>query len=288
MSALTDFDLDDTGKIDLNGIYDRPDPRDYYQTIHSLDYRIPAAAEPVFRAVIATMRAVRGRRQVKVLDIGCSYGTNAAILKYGCDLSDLFTLYDASAAGSASVKDLLSRDRAFFARRADDDDLTVVGLDTAERALRYACDTGLMSEAIAADLEARPPSREDAASLADIELVISTGAIGYVGETTFEHVIERVKSAPWFALFALRMFPIDAIADVLKRSGHTVFRLVGQTFRQRRFADRREKDEVLANLARLRIDPTGHESEGWYHAEFYFAHPAGEAVPAPISRLVRI
>jgi len=288
MSALTNFDLDDTGKIDLNGIYDQPDPRDYYQTIEQLDYRIPAAAEPVFRAVIATMRAVRKVQQLTVLDVGCSYGVNAAILKFGCDLSDLFALYSAGATASASRRDLLSRDRAFFGKRPDDRDLTVIGLDTAEKAVSYACGAGVLDEAIAADLERRAPSAEEAAPLTDIDLVISTGAIGYVGAPTFRRILDEVRAAPWFALFALRMFPIDAIASVLKHHGFAVFRLAGQTFRQRRFASRQERDEVLANLAALGIDPTGRESEGWYHAEFYFAHLADTAVPAPISRLVRI
>ena len=41
MSALTTFDLGDTGKIDLTQIYNQPDPRSYYQTLGQLDYRIP-------------------------------------------------------------------------------------------------------------------------------------------------------------------------------------------------------------------------------------------------------
>ncbi len=84
------------------------------------------------------------------------------------------------------------------------------------------------------------------------------------------------------------MFPIDAIAEALKYAGYAVYRLIGQTFRQRRFASREEESEVLANLAQLGIDPAGRESEGWYHAEFYFARPAAEAVADPIARLVEV
>jgi len=286
-AALTDFDLDETGKIDLNGIYDQPDPRDYYQTIHRLDYRIPAAAEPVFRAVIATMRAVRRVQRLTVLDVGCSYGVNAAILKYGCDLSDLFALYDPDT-DPGSRRAVLSRDQAFFGRRTADDDLTVVGLDTAGRALSYARESGLLSATIATDLEARPPTEDEAATLTGVDLILSTGAIGYVGAPTFEHILRQCRTKPWLALFALRMFPIDDIAGVLKRRGYAVFRLAGQTFRQRRFAGADEARKVRDNLADLGIDPTGRESEGWYHADFYFAHPSDETVPAPISRLVQI
>ncbi len=288
MSAQTDFDLDNTGKIDLSGIYDRPDPRGYYQTLANLDYRIPAAAEPIFRAVIAAQRAARARRQLTALDVGCSYGVNAAILKHGCDLSDLFNYYGTRSTAALSRRELLARDRTFFTTRVGDADLRVVGLDAAENAVAYACAAGVMDAAIVADLEAQAPSEPEAGLISDVDLVISTGAIGYVGARTFAHIFDQAASRPWFALFALRMFPVDAIAEVLKCAGYEVFRLVGQTFRQRRFASREEAAEVLTNLAELGIDPAGHESEGWYHAGFYFARPAAEPIPDPIARLVAI
>ncbi len=288
MSVQSDFELDDTGKIDLSGIYDRPDPHDYYQTLATLDYRVPAAAEPVLRAVIAAERAERKRRELTVLDIGCSYGVNAAILKHGCDLADLTAFYSARTTASLPRRELLSRDRDFFTKRLSDPDLRVVGLDTAENAVAYACAAGVMDAGIVADLEVQPPSEPEAELITDIDLAISTGAIGYVGAPTFAHILDHAGRAPWFALFALRMFPINAIADVLKDAGYEVFRLTGQTFRQRRFASRKEASEVLANLAQLGIDPAGRESEGWYHAEFYFARPASETVTPPIARLVRI
>jgi SAM-dependent methyltransferase len=288
MSVQSDFELDDTGKIDLSGIYDRPDPHDYYQTLATLDYRVPAAAEPVLRAVIAAERAERKRRELTVLDIGCSYGVNAAILKHGCDLADLTAFYSARTTASLPRRELLSRDRDFFTKRLSDPDLRVVGLDTAENAVAYACAAGVMDAGIVADLEVQPPAEPEAELITDIDLAISTGAIGYVGAPTFAHILDHAGRAPWFALFALRMFPINAIADVLKDAGYEVFRLTGQTFRQRRFASRKEASEVLANLAQLGIDPAGRESEGWYHAEFYFARPASETVTPPIARLVRI
>jgi hypothetical protein len=84
------------------------------------------------------------------------------------------------------------------------------------------------------------------------------------------------------------MFPVDAIAATLASRGYAVFRLAGRTFKQRRFAGRTEFNEVLANLDTLGIDPARLETEGWYHAEFYFARPEGEAAPPPISDLVRM
>ena len=285
MSALTDFDLDETGKIDLTEIYDRPDPRDYYQTLSALDYRIPAEGEPIFRQVIEAERSVRAKRRLKLLDVGCSYGVNAAILKHERALPDLFRAYSAAAAAALSRRELLSRDRASYRGNAE---LTVIGLDPATRAVGYARDAGILDGYLTRDLENEPPTADEQALLADVDLVISTGAIGYVGAPTFAHILDAAGNRPWLALFALRMFSFDAIAEVLKTHGYAVFKQAGRTFRQRHFADDKERAEVFANLDALGIDPEGRESNGWYHAEFFFARPADEPAPAPLPGLMRL
>ncbi len=287
MSALTDFDLDDTGKIDLNNIYDQPDPRSYYQTIFNLDYRIPAEAEPVFQRVIETLRKNRDGASLTILDVGSSYGVNAALLKHNRVLSDLYDFYGPSSTAGLSRRDLISRDRAFFDACDADSGVRFVGLDVAGNAVGYARDAGIIDAGIVADLETGSPSEGDRALLTDVDLVISTGAIGYVGAPTFERILDCARSEPWFAVFALRMFPIDEIAAVLRAHGYAVFRLAGRTFRQRRFAGREEAAEVFANLGDLGLDPAGLESGGWYHAEFFFAWPASSR-PAPLPGLVRI
>ncbi len=285
MSALTDFDHDETGKIDLTAIYDRPDPRDYYQTLVNLDYRIPAEAAPVFRQVIASERSVRRRRPLKLLDVGCSYGVNAALLKHDRTLPELFRAYGATATAALSRRELLARDRAGYRPNPE---LTVIGLDPAERAVGYAREAGILDGYLTRDLESEAPTAEERTLLADVDLVISTGAIGYVGAPTFSRILDAAGRRPWLALFALRMFSFDAIAALLKARGYAVFKLAGRTFHQRHFADGRERAEVFANLDGLGLDPAGYESDGWYHAEFFFAHPAGEDVPPPLPGLVRL
>ena len=285
MSALTDFDLDDTGKIDLSEIYDRPDPRDYYQTLVNLDYRIPAEGAPIFRQVIKIERSARRQRHLKLLDVGCSYGVNAAILKCERTLVDLYRDYGVSTAGAMSRRELIARDRASLRPQ---EELTVIGLDPAVHAVGYAREAGILDAYLTRDLENEKPTSAEQALLSDVDLVISTGAIGYVGVPTFVHILEASEKKPWFALFALRMFSFDAIGEALKERGYAVYKLAGRTFRQRHFADDKEREEVFANLAALGIDPGPCENDGWYHAEFFFAHPADEDVPAPLPGLVRL
>ncbi len=286
MTVLKTFDLDDDGKIDLSAIYDRPDPRSYYQTLIRLDYRIPEAARSIFSRLIRAMRGVRGQEIMTVLDVGSSYGVNAAILKHGYGLSELFNLYSLAATAGVTREKLIERDRSLF-QGDDDADLEMIGLDTAKAAIDYACAANILDFGIVADLESRPPSDREASRLAATELVISTGAIGYVGAPTFQHILDSVQRPPWIGLFALRMFPIADIAGVLKGRGYALFHLRGQTFRQRRFAGADERTEVLARLASLGIDPTGRELEGWYHAEFFLALPEDEAAEPPFANLFR-
>ncbi|KAB2868362.1 MAG: class I SAM-dependent methyltransferase [Bauldia sp.] len=279
MSALTTFDLGDTGKIDLTQIYNQPDPRSYYQTLGQLDYRIPAEAAPVFRRVIRARRTLRQQRRMTVLDVGSSYGVNAAILKHGYGLGDLFRLYGRDETRNLSRHALIRRDQRLFHARVVDRNLVTIGLDSAARAVGYADQADILDAGLAANLEKRPPTLGEARRLAEVDLVISTGAIGYVGAPTFNRILERARRAPWFALFALRMFPVGRIAAALRKSGYSVYKLRSRTFRQRRFAGPDEAGEVLARLDGLGIDPTGREAAGWYHAEFYFAQPIREPAP---------
>ena len=285
MASATRFDLDKTGKINLNTIYDRPDPCSYYQTLSNLDYQIPAVAEENFRAAIDGRRRSRETSQIVLLDVGSSYGVNAALLRHGVGLSDLFSLYSREKTKELSRSQLVTRDRKLFARMRTDRDMKVVGLDVAGEALDYAEEVGIIDAGLAVNLERMPPRVEDKELLADIDLVISTGAIGYVGVPTFSHILDSAKNSPWLVLFALRMFPMDEIATMLHSRGYIVYRQQGRTYRQRRFAGADERQEVLSRLAAMRIDPTGLEAEGWYHAELYFAWREGEAGPPPIDGL---
>jgi len=282
------FEFDDSGKIDLNFIYNEPSPIAYYSTLSRLDYRIPAVAEPLFRTVITALRRSRGKRDVTLLDVGSSYGVNSALLRSRLDLSDLNDAYGRRRTAGLDRKGLIARDRRMLAEAREDKALSVVALDTADKAIAYAEAAGYAEAGITTDLESLDPEPTDARLLSEVDLVISTGAIGYVGEATFSRILNCCRQPPWFALFALRMFPFDEIAATLKAHGQQPYRLAGRTFQQRRFANEEEEEHVLDRLAALDIDPVGKEAEGWYHAQFFFSRPAEEDGPLPLPGLVAI
>ncbi len=85
--------FDSAGKVSLDHIYTQPDPRTYFGSLRGLDYRIPELAKPYFARLIAELGADSPARGVTVVDIGCGYGVNAALLRCDCTMDDLYEHY---------------------------------------------------------------------------------------------------------------------------------------------------------------------------------------------------
>ncbi|TDE38693.1 class I SAM-dependent methyltransferase [Actinomadura sp. 6K520] len=265
--------VDTTGKISLDHIYTSPDPRAYFSTLRELDYDIPELAKPHFRRFIAEYRQASGVPRPTVLDIGCSYGINAALVKYGATMGELYDRYGGRDAHRHTRATLLARDRELIRSHEPADDLRFLGLDASEEALSYALEAGFLDGAVHADLENGDPTDEQRAQLAGTDLVISTGCLGYVTERTISRIVEAQDGhRPWMAHFVLRMFPFDPIADTLAAAGYETVRHDG-LFRQRRFATPRERSLVLDRLAAAGVDPAGLETGGWFYAQLYISKP---------------
>lgn len=118
----------------------------------------------------------------------------------------------------------------------------MIGLDQAESAITFAEEAGLLDNGLAVNLEAStlPGSAED--DLASIDLVTSTGCIGYVTEKSFDRLLPAVSQgrAPWVGNFVLRLSPFDPIEAALKDWGYVTEKLEGRTFVQRRFVSTEE------------------------------------------------
>jgi carnitine O-acetyltransferase len=248
---------------------------------------IPQLAKPVFDEVIAACRRMRGRGRLKLIDVGCSYGVNAALLKHRMDMARLYGLYTDRSAEGLARDGLTARDRALFAEDSAAPTLEVVGLDSAERAVGYALETGILDNGVAADLEANEPEADERDALSGADLVISTGCIGYVGTPTFAHILDANRATrPWLAHFVLRMFSFEPLRELFKARGYLTEKAQGRLFRQRRFASEAEQTEVLGRLEERGIDAMGRESKGWLYAEFFLSRPAEEARRLPLAEIV--
>ena len=287
MSGDTVFEEINEAKASMDHIYDKPDPRAYFRELKKCSYAIPGAAKPIFQVLISHLQGKQDEA-IRILDIGCSYGVNAALLKYDLSMADLYEHWSQESLQQASPTDVIDDDKEFFANIDEAAEIEMIGLDQAESAIEFAEKVGLLDEGLALSLETEPLPEPAKENLAGVDMVMSTGCVGYVTEKTFDRLLPVItkNGAPWMAHFVLRMFPFDAIEDALRNWGYKTEKLQDRTFVQRQFTSDEEQEQVLEQLREQRIDPTGLETEGNLLAEFYLSRPVKEADKAPLERLL--
>ncbi len=287
MGPEAEFSELNEAKVNMNHIYNQPDPRAYFNELNKLDYEIPGGAKPVFQKLIDHIQRDR-RDPVHVLDLGASYGVNAALLKHDLSMSELYKHWGQEKLQDVAHEDVVESDREFFANLDEPNDIEVIGLDTAQNAVAFAEEVGLLDEGLAINLETEPLPAPMKQELAPIDLVTSTGCVGYVTEKTFDRLLPAVTQgrSPWIANFVLRMFPFKTIEDTLNDWGYVTEKLENETFIQRRFASPDEKEHVLEQLRDQNIDPQGKEADGCLLAEFYLSRPVEDAAKTSIEDLL--
>ncbi|MEN3359317.1 MAG: carnitine O-acetyltransferase [Mycobacteriales bacterium] len=268
--------FDGTGKASFDHIYTQPDPRPYFRTLRALDYCIPQLAKPYFAGLVEEYRrALPAPGPVTVLDIGCSYGVNAALLRCDVSMAELYSRYCDEPTGEHSRAALVARDRQLARSRRSATPARFVGLDVAGPALAYALDAGFLDDAVHADLERREPTGGQRRQLAGTDLVISTGCFGYITGKTIARVLTAVGDRrPWMAHFVLRMFSFAPVAEELAELGYETVALE-RPFRQRRFASAEERSAVLDALSATGVDTRGLEAGGWLYAQLHLSRPRG-------------
>ena len=274
-------------KTNFDDIYGRDDPRGYFSVLGSLDYVIPDVAAPVIRQLLQA-RKVRYDTAPTVLDVGCSYGINAAVHRYPLSFRRLRRRYANADMAALSSDDLARLDRSYYGSWPETGLARFIGLDVSGPAVRYAVAVGLLEEGVVANLESGPPAPRDAQRLQRADVILSTGCVGYVTERTFRGVLDAMQRPPWVISFVLRMFSYEGISAELARHGLVTERLAGATFVQRRFSDLEEFNNCLAALETQGIDTSGLESEGRFQAELFVSRPKEDALSAPLGRIVTV
>ncbi len=274
-------------KANFDDIYHRDDPRGYFSVLGSLDYMIPDVAAPVIRQILQA-RKRRYDTAPTVLDVGCSYGINAAVHRYPLSFRRLRRRYANADMAALSSDDLARLDRSYYSSWPETGVARFIGLDVSAPAVRYAVAVGLLDEAVVANLETGAPGPRDAGRLRRADVVLSTGCVGYVTERTFRSILGTMDRPPWVISFVLRMFPYDAISAELARHGLITERLVGTTFVQRRFRDVEEFTSCLATLEGLGIETGGLESDGRFQAQLFVSRPKEDVLAAPLGQIVTV
>lgn len=274
-------------KAIFDDIYVRPDPRSYYQVLGELDYMIPDVAEPIIRQLLDA-RANLHRQKNVVIDVGCSYGINAAIQRFPVSFRYLQQRYAGREMMEMPSEELIKLDRAFYSSWPELRSTEFIGLDAAAAAIGYANRTGLHVNGVAADLEAGDLKAADAAIIAPANVVLSTGSIGYVTHRTYEKVLDALQVQPWVISFVLRMFPYEEFISAFAARGMVTEKLPGSTFVQRRFCNEEEFKRSLKTLESRGIDPTGCETDGLFRAELFVSRPKSDVEALPLESIVTV
>lgn len=274
-------------KAVFDDIYTMEDPRSYFSVLGELDYMIPDVAEPIIRQILSAKTSISGDKST-VLDVGCSYGINAAVHRFPLTFAGLRHRYARRELKAVDPGEMVRLDRNFYASWPDVGLARFIGLDASAPAISYATQVGLLDHGIVADLERETLSAEDARAVRSADVILSTGCIGYVTEKTFCRVLDALDSRPWIISFVLRMFPFHSFAAAFAKRGLVTERLTGATFIQRRFRDADEFENSLATLGAIGLDATGLESEGLFHADLMLSRPEADAKAAPLEDIVTV
>jgi hypothetical protein len=113
---MPDKDAPGQAKARFDDIHDSRDPRAYFRTLGALDYEIPQLAQPAVQSVMTALpdRAGQAPAPLRVLDVCCSYGVNAALLRTDVTLAELFDRYSSEALAKLTPTEVAEQDAHFF------------------------------------------------------------------------------------------------------------------------------------------------------------------------------
>ena len=271
-------------KADFGAIYDQPDPRPYFTTLEPYDYVIPQHGADVY-AQLLKLLTTGAEQPPKVLDVCCSYGVVPMLLKTALDMRELYKHYGDPATAALSTEEVAEVDRRLLLEHLQPGAPYVIGLDVAKNAVDYAVATGSLDAGATENLETDDPSGRLATLLSEVDLITTTGGVGYVTDLTFDRLLKAAPDSVWVAAFCLRTYDYGPIAEALGARGLRTER-AARTFPQRRFTGPEEKRWAVSEARSRGYDPADKEAGGYYHAGFYLSRPAEEVSRRPLEQLL--
>ena len=272
------YDSANEAKADFDGVYTAPTPHAYIASMAKNGYEIGEQARPYCLAAAELLKEhTEDAWPAQMLDIGCSYGMASAFVKYGCSFDEMVAFFSTRA--PEDFHGACEAMRAWINVTPRPYDVRCVGLDSSKPAIRFAMRAGLLDGGIARDFENSDitPNAEECSWLRSCNLLISTGAIGYVTDRTMAHVVRHAgkdhpsKFGPLAVLTILRMFDATPIRDVFENDGFRFEKVPGIMLPQRRFTDENERKAVLKILHDKRVDTSAWEDRGKQFAELFIA-----------------
>jgi hypothetical protein len=271
-------------KANFDDVYTASTPVPYMVAMRTVGYKIPQMARPVFEQLIHRLEQIRGRK-LRVLDIGSSYGVNATLLRYDLDLDQLYDHYSRHAEAAHDAEKVRRVDRAHLEAIPSRVDASFIGIDASANAINYALEAGLLDEGHVLDLDRADTDSGDLPKL-DVDLIISTGTVGYIGPRAFDVLLDLCSDIGrlWIATFALRLFDFAPFATVLAARG-LVTEAHAEVFVQRNMVS--GEHGPACDFAQARgLDIDGFEATGRLFANFYLSRSkdaGGESLAAMLA-----
>ncbi len=272
------YETENKKKACFNDVYTAPTPHAYLEMMVKNGYEIGPQARPYCIAAAELLNKHSGDAgPAQMLDIGCSYGMGSAFVKYGCSFDEMAAFFSIRAPRDPQAAGLAMREWLNVVSKPYD--VRCVGLDSSQPAIRFALMAGLLEGGIARDFENPEitPNAKECSWLRRCNLLICTGAIGYVTDRTMMQVLKHAgkdsqnEFGPLAVLTILRMFDAKPIRDIFEKHGYKFGKVPDIMLPQRKFTDEQEQKEVLRTLQTKEVDTRAWEEEGKLFAELFIA-----------------
>ena len=271
---LTDYEAQNHVKTSFDDVYTAPTPHRYLQNMTAVDYRMAELMNPFVSAVVDASATIEG--PVKVLDVGCSYGMSGALLKTNCAYGDLAEFYRDTASPGFSA--CVTETRRWLTSRCEREDVEIVGFDSSEVAVHFATASNMIDAGIARNLEADDSqlTSGERSLVQQCDVLLSTGAIGYVTDRTVGPILEEFGHhghgalGPVAIISVLELFDPEPIARSFTDHGFR-FGQLPHRLPQRRFTDETERRGVIETLQQRGLPTATQESENTMFANLWVA-----------------
>lgn len=160
----------------------------------------------------------------------------AVLYRVNINLENLSNHYLGNAHLAGNPERLQVVDRQYFAQLDHRLNARFTGLDSSPNAIAYSSEVGLLARGLALDFEDEKANA--ACEVLDVDIIISTGTIGYIGPRTLLRVLEHCRNADrvWIACFVLRLVDFSPFEAALREQGMQT-ETIADLFIQRQLID---------------------------------------------------
>ena len=264
-----------TAKTQFSHVYDCIDCRPYYCALQSLNYQLPDHVSSLVRQSLSELQRQCCLRRCVVLDVASGYGALSARLRHDISMESLLSRYLDPDIRQLTPEELVESDREWFCKhRASMEWPHVIGLDTSIPALEYGKSVGLYDAVFSEDLESFQPTPELSAAVSQVDLIMESGGIGYIGPNTFERLLACcTEPKPWVIMAPTRVSNATPVLNCLRNHGYSISSPSDSPVKHRLFSDSTELDKAVAEIGAKGLNPESYESSGYYFADLYIAKP---------------